>query len=113
MRWGSSNRPAASKTWTVRVSDPSLSYIALTGSLGAGFKESSLEAGLARPLDFIAADSGSTDGGPFYLGTGDWIWADQAYERDLRLGLLGAHRAGVPLIIGSCGGGGGGAARGR
>jgi hypothetical protein len=92
----------------VRVSD--LSYIALTGSLGAGFKERSLERGLARPLDFIAADSGSTDGGPFYLGTGDWIWADQAYERDLRLGLLGAHRAGVPLIIGSCGGGGGDAA---
>ena len=61
-----------------------LSYIALTGSLGAGFKESSLERGLARPLDFIAADSGSTDGGPFYLGTGDWIWARQAYVRDLR-----------------------------
>ena len=87
-----------------------LSYIALTGSLGAGFKESSLERGLSRPLDFIAADSGSTDGGPFYLGTGEWIWARQAYVRDLRLGLLGAHRAGVPLIIGSCGGGGGDAA---
>ena len=87
-----------------------LSYIALTGSLGAGFKESSLEAGLARPLDFIAADSGSTDGGPFYLGTGDWIWARQAYVRDLKLGMLGAHRAEVPLIIGSCGGGGGDAA---
>ena len=87
-----------------------LSYIALTGSLGAGFKEASLEAGLAMPLDFIAADSGSTDGGPFYLGTGDWIWARQAYVRDLRLGLLGAHRVGVPLIIGSCGGGGGDAA---
>ncbi len=87
-----------------------LSYIALTGSLGAGFKESSLERGLSRPLDFIAADSGSTDGGPFYLGTGDWIWARQAYERDLRLGLLGAWRKGVPLIIGSCGGGGGDAA---
>ncbi len=84
-----------------------LSYIALTGSLGAGFKESSLERGLSRPLDFIAADSGSTDGGPYYLGTGEWIWARQAYKRDLQLGLLGAHRAGVPLIIGSCGGGGG------
>jgi hypothetical protein len=87
-----------------------LSYIALTGSLGAGFKESSLERGLSRPLDFIAADSGSTDGGPFYLGTGEWIWARQAYLRDLRLGLLGARRAGVPLVIGSCGGGGGDAA---
>ena len=85
----------------------SLSYIALTGSLGAGFKESSLQRGIDRPLDFIAADSGSTDGGPYYLGTGEWIWARRAYERDLRLGLLAARRAGVPLIIGSCGGGGG------
>jgi Acyclic terpene utilisation family protein AtuA len=83
-----------------------LSYLALNGSLGTGFKESSLEAGLDRPLSFIGADSGSTDGGPFYLGSGEWIWSDAAYERDLRLGLLGARRLGIPLIIGSCGGGG-------
>ncbi len=88
----------------------SLRYLALNGSLGTGFKESSLQRGLQRPLDFIAADSGSTDGGPYYLGTGEWIWARAAYERDLRLGLLGARHAGVPLIIGSCGGGGGDAA---
>ena len=87
-----------------------LTYLALNGSLGTGFKESSLDLALSRPLDFIAADSGSTDGGPYYLGTGEWIWARSSYERDLRLGLLGAHRAGVPLIIGSCGGGGGDAA---
>src|ERR1700733_3292229 len=88
----------------------SLRYLALNGSLGTGFKESSLQRALEGPLDFIAADSGSTDGGPYYLGTGEWIWARSSYERDLRLGLLGAHRAGVPLIIGSCGGGGGDAA---
>jgi Acyclic terpene utilisation family protein AtuA len=88
----------------------SLRYIALNGSLGTGFKESSLQRGLSEPLDFIAVDSGSTDGGPYYLGTGEWIWAREAYERDLRLGLLGAHRAGVPIIVGSCGGGGGDAA---
>ena len=87
-----------------------LTYLALNGSLGTGFKESSLDLALSRPLDFIAADSGSTDGGPYYLGTGEWIWARSSYERDLRLGLLGARRAGVPLIIGSCGGGGGDAA---
>ena len=83
-----------------------LTYLALNGSLGTGFKESSLEAGLTRPLAFIGADSGSTDGGPYYLGSGDWIWSNAAYERDLRLGLLGARRLDVPLIIGSCGGGG-------
>jgi hypothetical protein len=87
-----------------------LSYLALNGSLGTGFREESLEAGLARSLSFIGVDSGSTDGGPYYLGSGDWIWSIEAYERDLRLGLLGAHRLGVPLIVGTCGGGGGDAA---
>jgi hypothetical protein len=83
-----------------------LSYVALNGSLGTGFREESLEAGLARSPAFIGVDSGSTDGGPYYLGSGDWIWSTAAYERDLGLGLLGAHRLGVPLIVGSCGGGG-------
>jgi hypothetical protein len=83
-----------------------LTYLALNGSLGTGFKESSLETALGRPLAFIGADSGSTDGGPFYLGSGEWIWSHSAYERDLRLGFLGARRLGIPLVIGSCGGGG-------
>jgi len=83
-----------------------LTYLALNGSLGTGFREESLDAGLERPVEFIGVDSGSTDGGPFYLGSGEWIWSMAAYERDLRLGLLGARRLGIPLIIGSCGGGG-------
>jgi hypothetical protein len=83
-----------------------LPYLALNGSLGTGFREESLEAGLTRPLAFIGVDSGSTDGGPYYLGSGAWIWSMEAYERDLGLGLRGAHRIGVPLIVGSCGGGG-------
>lgn len=83
-----------------------LTYLALNGSLGTGFKETSLEAGLDRPLEFIGVDSGSTDGGPFYLGSGEWIWSMAAYERDMRLGFLGARRLGIPIIVGSCGGGG-------
>ncbi|MCD9623805.1 acyclic terpene utilization AtuA family protein [Rhabdothermincola salaria] len=88
------------------MTDP-LRYLALSGSLGCGFEERSLERGVDAGLAFIACDSGSTDGGPYYLGSDAWIWADSAYERDLRLGLAGARRAGVPLIVGSCGGGGG------
>ena len=84
-----------------------MKYVALTGSLGCGFREESLAASVATGPAFIGSDSGSTDGGPYYLGSGAWIWADSAYERDLRLGLAGARQAGVPLIIGSCGGGGG------
>ena len=81
-------------------------YVALTGNLGAGFHEASLAAAMARGVAFIGADAGSTDGGPHYLGTGDWIWARDAYLRDLRLALSAARRADVPLVIGSCGGGG-------
>jgi len=81
-------------------------YLALTGNLGAGFNERSLAAATERGVDFIGVDAGSTDGGPHYLGTGDWIWARDAYLRDLRLALAAVHDAGVPLIVGSCGGGG-------
>jgi hypothetical protein len=87
-----------------------LRYLALSGSLGCGFEERSLERGMAAGPAFIGCDSGSTDGGPYYLGSDAWIWADSAYERDLRLGLAAARRAGVPLVVGSCGGGGGDAA---
>lgn len=89
-----------------RAPQRSLAYVALNGSLGTGFKESSLRKGVELPLAFIGVDSGSTDAGPYYLGTGEWIWATEAYERDLRLGLLAARKAGVPFIVGSCGGAG-------
>jgi hypothetical protein len=85
----------------------SLAYVALSGSLGCGFREESIARAAEMDIAFIGCDSGSTDGGPYYLGSDEWIWADSAYERDLRLGLAAAQRAGVPLIIGSCGGGGG------
>jgi hypothetical protein len=51
--------------------------------------------------DFIGADSGSTDPGPHYLGSGDTLFSDSAYKRDLRLMLLAARTAKVPVIVGS------------
>lgn len=96
----------APKETEVELGKP-LSYLALNGSLGTGFEESSLERALRHPLAFIGVDSGSTDGGPYYLGTGQWIWTAKAYQRDLRLGLRAARHLGVPLVVGSCGGGGG------
>ena len=78
----------------------------MNGSLGTGFKESSLEAGLARPIEFIGVDSGSTDGGPFYLGSGEWIWSTPRTSATSGSGCSARRRLGIPLIIGSCGGGG-------
>lgn len=83
-----------------------LRYIAATGSLGAGFQESSIWAGVDAKPDFIGCDAGSTDGGPYSLGTGGWLHSPEATRRDLRLCLLAARKAGVPLLIGSCSGGG-------
>ena len=51
--------------------------------------------------DFIGADSGSTDPGPHYLGSGDTLFSDSAYKRDLRLMLLAGRAAKIPVIVGS------------
>jgi hypothetical protein len=72
-----------------------------TGVCGSGFKESSLEAGIAKRPHFIGCDAGSTDPGPFSLGTGGTAFPLRAIKRDLRLMLLAARRARVPLLIGS------------
>src|SRR4051794_26655533 len=72
------------------------------GSLGTGFVESSLERGLERPVDFIGADAGSTDGGPTFLAGRGASFGKAAYYRDMRLLLRGARKAGVPLLVGSC-----------
>jgi hypothetical protein len=78
-----------------------------TGVCGSGFKESSLEAGLAMRPHFIGCDAGSTDPGPFSLGTGGTAFPLRAIKRDLRLMLLAARRARIPLLIGSAGTAGG------
>jgi hypothetical protein len=81
--------------------------LAATGCIGYGFTELALEAALARGVEVIAADAGSSDPGPYYLGEGKPFVSLRATERDLRLLLKAARRLGVPLIIGSAGGGGG------
>ncbi|MBI4184159.1 MAG: acyclic terpene utilization AtuA family protein [Proteobacteria bacterium] len=81
--------------------------VAPTGVLGSGFLESSYEEALRRKPDFVGCDAGSTDPGPYYLGSGKTVFPRHAIKRDLRLMLRGARRLGVPLLIGSCGTAGG------
>lgn len=81
--------------------------LAATGQLGTGFREESLHAGLAMRPDFIGCDAGSTDPGPYYLGSGLCMASRTAIRRDLRLLILAAVEADIPLIIGSAGTGGG------
>jgi len=75
--------------------------------LGYGFPEASLRAGMEREPHVIGVDGGSVDPGPHYLGSGKPFCSPIAIRRDLRLMLNASVRAGVPLMIGTCGGAGG------
>ena len=76
------------------------------GMLGYGFPEASLEAAVEAGVDLIACDAGSSDPGPFYLGSGKPFVSEAMTRRDLRLLLKAGAEADVPVIIGSAGGAG-------
>jgi hypothetical protein len=78
-----------------------------TGMLGSGFLPDSLATASTWQPDFIAADGGSTDGGPSYLATGQSMFGETATRNDLAALLWAARSARIPLIIGSAGTGGG------
>lgn len=81
--------------------------VSVSGILGYGYPEASLDAALARGVDMIGCDGGSSDPGPYYLGSGRPFVSPRALRRDLRLMLLAAIRARVPMVVGTCGGAGG------
>jgi hypothetical protein len=74
--------------------------------LGYGFPPESLEAALAHDPAVFAMDAGSTDPGPYYLGSGRSFTSRTMVKRDLAMLLPAARRLGVPLILGSAGGAG-------
>lgn len=77
-----------------------------TGMLGAGFDPEALTRGMTLKPDAIAIDAGSTDPGPYYLGSGFPQFSDPIIKRDLSLIVRAARSAGIPLVIGSAGGAG-------
>jgi hypothetical protein len=80
-----------------------LRVLSASGQLGYGIAQASFELGLQRRPHFIGCDMGSIDPGPFYLGSGQMAAPQAMVRRDLELVLLGALKAGIPLIIGSAG----------
>ncbi len=76
------------------------------GMLGYGYPRESLERGLALEPHMIGVDSGSTDAGPYRLGSGKPTVPREAVKRDLHLMVKGALDLGVPLLVGSAGGAG-------
>lgn len=80
-----------------------LKVLVPTGMLGGGFPARTIERGLELGADAIVVDAGSTDSGPHYLGTGTAKTSRSAVARDLRILIVAARRARIPLVIGSCG----------
>ncbi len=84
-----------------------LRMLAATGMLGTGFSEKTLKQAIQMQPRFIGCDAGSTDPGPYYLGSGRAQPSRQATKRDLRLMLLAGRELGIPVIVGSAGTAGG------
>lgn len=84
-----------------------LRIVAINGCLGYGFDPASLAAAGAESPHMFGADSGSTDAGPYYLGSGASLIRREQMRRDLSLALAQARASRVPLVIGSAAMGGG------
>lgn len=73
-----------------------------SGMLGSGFSPESLQRGIELGASIIAVDGGSTDSGPYYLGTGNPKVPAGAIRRDLDLLIRAAAAADIPLVVGTC-----------
>src|ERR1700731_2742669 len=74
-----------------------------TGMLGAGVQREHIRNGIAAGAEAIAADSGSTDILPSYLGTRVSKMNRESIKRDLDVLMDEAFKAKIPLLIGTCG----------
>lgn len=83
-----------------------LRILSPTAILGYGFPHSSFQAGLERDPHVIAVDAGSTDPGPYYLGSGQSFTQRSAVKRDLEYLITAALERKIPLIVGTAGGAG-------
>ncbi len=83
-----------------------MKIVALNGLLGYGYSEEALEIAFSEKVDYLGVDAGSTDPGPYYLGSGKSFTDRGAVKRDLGLALPKALEQKAPFIIGTAGGAG-------
>jgi hypothetical protein len=81
--------------------------IAATGNLSTGFREETLIRAVKDGAHFVGCDAGTTDSGPYYLGSGKARGPREGVKRNLRLILREALSAGIPVIVGTAGHAGG------
>jgi hypothetical protein len=82
-------------------------FVSAIGAVGGGIHEESLDEAMAQEPHFIAADAGTTDAGPYSLGSGLSAFPREMIKQDLALMLRAGKRAGVPVLVGSAGTAGG------
>ena len=73
------------------------------GALGIPFDKNALINGIKLKPDLIAIDGGSTDSGPYYLGSGKSKYSYSATKRDWSILMEMRAKAKVPLLIGTAG----------
>ena len=83
-----------------------MKIVALNGLLGYGYSEEALNIAFSEKVDYLGVDAGSTDPGPYYLGSGKSFTDRNAVKRDLALALPKALSQKAPFIIGTAGGAG-------
>ncbi len=77
-----------------------------TAILGYGFPMDSFIKGMEKKPHVIAVDAGSTDPGPYYLGSGYSFTDRNACKRDLKIMIEAGVKNKIPVIVGSTGGSG-------
>jgi Domain of unknown function (DUF4387)/Acyclic terpene utilisation family protein AtuA len=84
---------------------PKLVYrvVSACGALGYGYPKESLYAALRGRVDALICDGGSTDAGPYYLGTGTDYFERDAIKSDYRHMAAVGKQFGCPVILGSSG----------
>ena len=83
-----------------------MKIVALCGLLGYGYSEEALNIAFSEKVDYVGVDAGSTEPGPYYLGSGKSFTDRGAVKRDLSLAMPKALQQKAPLIIGTAGGAG-------
>ena len=74
-----------------------------SGVLGLGFDLEALKNGVKNNPDIISIDGGSTDSGPYSLGSGTSKYSRAAIKAEWKSLMIAREKANVPLVIGSCG----------
>lgn len=74
-----------------------------SGALGISFDHDAFRRGLEQAPDIICIDGGSTDSGPYYLGTGTSKYSRTVTRSEWRTLMQARAEVGVPLMIGTSG----------